>query len=168
MRSRSRGARAWPCCTGTPVRRRPHRSGRSAPCLRGCPGGAGPHARVRTRDAVRRRRRNSTSYFAEYERLSLHFEVAGGYDIEHRTDDVLTGLGFTPEQIEPAGPDAQRRPEDASGAGQGAALRARPAAAGRADQPPRPGHAGVAGGVSARPGTAPSSSSPTTAISWTG
>lgn len=38
-------------------------------------------------------------YFAEYERLSLHFEVAGGYDIEHRTDDVLTGLGFTPEQM---------------------------------------------------------------------
>ncbi|MCA9876929.1 MAG: ABC-F family ATP-binding cassette domain-containing protein [Thermomicrobiales bacterium] len=39
-------------------------------------------------------------YFAEYERLSLHFEVAGGYDIEHRTDDVLTGLGFTPEQMQ--------------------------------------------------------------------
>ncbi|MCA9864351.1 MAG: ABC-F family ATP-binding cassette domain-containing protein [Thermomicrobiales bacterium] len=39
------------------------------------------------------------AYFAEYERLSLHFEVAGGYDIEHRTDDVLTGLGFTPEQM---------------------------------------------------------------------
>lgn len=38
-------------------------------------------------------------YFAEYERLSVHFEVAGGYDIEHRTDDVLTGLGFTPEQV---------------------------------------------------------------------
>jgi ATP-binding cassette subfamily F protein 3 len=38
-------------------------------------------------------------YFAEYERLSVHFEVAGGYDIEHRTDDVLTGLGFTPEQM---------------------------------------------------------------------
>lgn len=38
-------------------------------------------------------------YFTEYERLSVHFEVAGGYDIEHRTDDVLTGLGFTPEQM---------------------------------------------------------------------
>jgi ATP-binding cassette subfamily F protein 3 len=37
--------------------------------------------------------------FAEYERLSVHFEVGGGYDIEHRTDDVLTGLGFTPEQM---------------------------------------------------------------------
>ena len=39
-------------------------------------------------------------YFAEYERLSVHFEVSGGYDIEHRTDDVLTGLGFSPEQME--------------------------------------------------------------------
>ncbi|MDQ2655329.1 MAG: ABC-F family ATP-binding cassette domain-containing protein [Chloroflexota bacterium] len=38
-------------------------------------------------------------YFAEYERLSVHFEVGGGYDIEHRTDDVLTGLGFTSEQM---------------------------------------------------------------------
>jgi ATP-binding cassette subfamily F protein 3 len=38
-------------------------------------------------------------HFAEYERLSVHFEVAGGYDIEHRTDDVLTGLGFTSEQM---------------------------------------------------------------------
>lgn len=36
--------------------------------------------------------------FEEYERLSLHFEVSGGYDVEHRTDEVLTGLGFTPEQ----------------------------------------------------------------------
>jgi ATP-binding cassette subfamily F protein 3 len=33
--------------------------------------------------------------FQEYERLSLHFEVAGGYDVEHRTDEVLTGLGFS-------------------------------------------------------------------------
>jgi ATP-binding cassette subfamily F protein 3 len=33
--------------------------------------------------------------FAEYERLSLHFEVAGGYDVEHRTDEVLMGLGFS-------------------------------------------------------------------------
>jgi ATPase subunit of ABC transporter with duplicated ATPase domains len=36
---------------------------------------------------------------AEYDRLSLHFETAGGYDIEHRTDQVLLGLGFTPEQF---------------------------------------------------------------------
>jgi ATP-binding cassette subfamily F protein 3 len=38
--------------------------------------------------------------FAEYERLSLHFEVSGGFDVEHRTDEVLMGLGFSSEQME--------------------------------------------------------------------
>lgn len=38
--------------------------------------------------------------FQEYERLSLHFELAGGYDVEHRTDEVLTGLGFSPAQMD--------------------------------------------------------------------
>ena len=33
----------------------------------------------------------------EYERLSLHFETGSGYDIEHRVDEVLQGLGFTQE-----------------------------------------------------------------------
>ena len=36
---------------------------------------------------------------AEYDRLQLRFETAGGYDIEHRTDQVLLGLGFSPEQF---------------------------------------------------------------------
>ena len=38
--------------------------------------------------------------FGEYERLSLHFEVSGGFDVEHRTDEVLMGLGFSVEQME--------------------------------------------------------------------
>src|SRR5215212_2817326 len=38
--------------------------------------------------------------FQEYERLSLHFEVAGGFDVDHRTDEVLMGLGFSSEQME--------------------------------------------------------------------
>jgi ATP-binding cassette subfamily F protein 3 len=37
--------------------------------------------------------------FSEYERLSLHFEVSGGYDVEHRTEEVLTGLGFSLDQM---------------------------------------------------------------------
>lgn len=37
--------------------------------------------------------------FQEYERLSVHFEVAGGYDVEHRTDEVLSGLGFSGDQV---------------------------------------------------------------------
>jgi len=38
--------------------------------------------------------------FQEYERLSLHFEVAGGFDVEHRTDEVLMGLGFSGDQMD--------------------------------------------------------------------
>ena len=38
--------------------------------------------------------------FEEYERLSLHFEVSGGFDVEHRTDEVLMGLGFSVEQMD--------------------------------------------------------------------
>jgi ATP-binding cassette subfamily F protein 3 len=38
--------------------------------------------------------------FGEYERLSLHFEVSGGFDVEHRTDEVLMGLGFSSEQMD--------------------------------------------------------------------
>jgi len=35
----------------------------------------------------------------EYDRLQHRFEAAGGYDIEHRIDTVLNGLGFTEEQF---------------------------------------------------------------------
>ncbi len=38
--------------------------------------------------------------FAEYDRLQGRFEAAGGYDIEHRTDEVLQGLGFTADQFD--------------------------------------------------------------------
>jgi ATP-binding cassette subfamily F protein 3 len=37
---------------------------------------------------------------AEYDRLQTRFEAAGGYEVEHRTDEVLMGLGFTPEQFD--------------------------------------------------------------------
>ena len=36
----------------------------------------------------------------EYDRLQAKFESAGGYDVEHRTDEVLSGLGFTEEQFD--------------------------------------------------------------------
>jgi ATP-binding cassette subfamily F protein 3 len=36
----------------------------------------------------------------EYDRLQERFDAAGGYDVEHRTDEVLSGLGFTEEQLE--------------------------------------------------------------------
>ncbi|MFL5759079.1 MAG: ribosomal protection-like ABC-F family protein [Thermomicrobiales bacterium] len=36
---------------------------------------------------------------AEYDRLQARFESAGGYSVEHRTDEVLMGLGFSQEQF---------------------------------------------------------------------
>ena len=37
---------------------------------------------------------------AEYESVTHRFELAGGYDLEHRVEQVLEGLGFTREQFE--------------------------------------------------------------------
>lgn len=36
----------------------------------------------------------------EYDQLQSHFEAHGGYDVEHRTEEVLYGLGFEPAQLE--------------------------------------------------------------------
>jgi len=36
----------------------------------------------------------------EYDRLQVRFEAAGGYDVEHRTDEVLQGLGFRQDQFD--------------------------------------------------------------------
>jgi ATP-binding cassette, subfamily F, member 3 len=36
----------------------------------------------------------------EYDRLQVRFESAGGYEVEHRTDEVLMGLGFSLEQFD--------------------------------------------------------------------
>src|SRR5439155_25279830 len=36
----------------------------------------------------------------EYDRLQAKFESSGGYDVEHRTDEVLSGLGFTEDQFD--------------------------------------------------------------------
>lgn len=36
----------------------------------------------------------------EYDRLQTRFEAHGGYDVEHRTDEVLHGLGFSFEQFD--------------------------------------------------------------------
>jgi ATP-binding cassette subfamily F protein 3 len=35
----------------------------------------------------------------EYDRLQHRFDAAGGYDLEHKIDSVLTGLGFTEDQF---------------------------------------------------------------------
>ena len=40
------------------------------------------------------------SVLAEYDRIQARFEAAGGYDVEHRTDQVLHGLGFVETQFD--------------------------------------------------------------------
>ena len=40
------------------------------------------------------------SLLAEYDRLQQRFESHGGYDLEHRTDEVLMGLGFEEGQFD--------------------------------------------------------------------
>jgi ATP-binding cassette, subfamily F, member 3 len=40
------------------------------------------------------------SLMQEYERVTTAFEQAGGYDVEHRIEEVLEGLGFRPAQYE--------------------------------------------------------------------
>lgn len=37
---------------------------------------------------------------AEYDKLSVRFEAARGYDVEHRTDEILQGLGFSRDQLD--------------------------------------------------------------------
>ncbi len=36
----------------------------------------------------------------EYDHLQQRFEAHGGYDVEHRTEEILTGLGFDEAQLE--------------------------------------------------------------------
>ncbi len=38
--------------------------------------------------------------FERYAELSAHFEASGGYDMEHRTEQVLAGLGFEAEDYD--------------------------------------------------------------------
>ena len=35
----------------------------------------------------------------EYEEVTHRFELAGGYNLEHRIEEVLQGLGFKEEQF---------------------------------------------------------------------
>jgi ATP-binding cassette subfamily F protein 3 len=56
--------------------------------------------------------------FAEYSRLSTEFESRHGYEMEHRTAQVISR-----GDVQPAGEPALWRAEDARGTGKGVALR---------------------------------------------
>jgi ATP-binding cassette subfamily F protein 3 len=68
----------------------------------------------------------------EYDRIGVRFEAAGGYDVEHRTDEVLQGLGFSQDQFD----DPVARLSGGQKTRQGAARRPRSATPRRADEPP--------------------------------
>ena len=85
-----------------------------------------------------------------YQQLQRRFEAAGGYGYRDRLGSVVEGLGL-PEDDARARPALPlRRRAHARHAGTRAARRRRPAAAGRAHQPPRHRLGGVAGGVPLR------------------
>ena len=75
------------------------------------------------------------------------FLTAGGYEMESRAKAILLGLGFSVALARRPGRHALRRLGDAAGAGRFARLRARPAPARRADEPPRPAQRQVVRGL---------------------
>ena len=85
------------------------------------------------------------------------------WSAEARASSILKGLGFDDRGAGAALLRLLGRLADARGAGGGAVRAARPAAAGRADQLPRPRRRAVAGELPGRSTPTPSSSSATTA-----
>ena len=115
-----------------------------------------PHRGSAWRRAPRARWRRSSKRWSAptgsaepaYEALQHRFEVLGGYTLDQRVDEALSGLGFSRD-------DVARPPTSLSGGEQTRAALARlviadpgPAPARRADQPPRPRRPRVARGAS--------------------
>ena len=73
----------------------------------------------------------------EYEEVTHRFELAGGYNLEHRIEEVLQGLGFKEEQYTQTLEHHERRPKNPRRAGSRPSRRPRFAPPRRADQPPR-------------------------------
>ena len=74
---------------------------------------------------------------ARYDHLQHELHRHDAYNLDHKIERVLDGLGFRRETLRPAGRIAQRRRAEPPDAGQAAAGRAEPDAPGRALQPPR-------------------------------
>ena len=104
---------------------------------------------------------------AAYAAAQQRLEAGGGYRWRDEVLAVLRGLGFE-RGGRPSGTLSTFSGGELTRASLARALAAtaRPAAARRADQPPRHPLAGVARGLPASTSTPPSSSSPTTAGSW--
>ena len=75
------------------------------------------------------------------------FNELGGYRLEAKAKQILAGLSFREQGFRPARARDERRLGDAGAPGPVADAGAGPAAAGRADQPSRPGSAALVPGV---------------------
>ena len=75
----------------------------------------------------------------KYTEVQGEFDLAGGYDWQHKLEATLLGRGPRPRDVGAERRHPQRRAAVPARAGQAADRRARRAAAGRADQPPGPG-----------------------------
>ena len=105
--------------------------------------GLGPYRPERT--AATRHPRRSTR------RARERWDTEGSYDHESQAQAVLLRARLRHRRLRPRRGRVLRRLADADRAGQAAAAPAAPAAAGRADQPPRPRGAQLAGGLPAPP-----------------
>ena len=126
------------------------------------PARAGGAAR-RARAARWPRARPTPATLDAYARAQARLEHAGGYTWREGVNATLHGLGFRDEHLDRDARHVLRRRADARVARPRARGRPRPAAARRADEPPRHRLARVARGLPADRSTPPSCSSPTTA-----
>ena len=94
----------------------------------------------------------SDKMLAAYSRTQERFDLRGGYRWRDEALATMHGLGFVRRRPGPAAVHLLRRRAHARVAGPRADRRARPAAAGRAHQPPGHRLAGVAGGPPERAG----------------
>ena len=83
----------------------------------------------------------------EYESLQHEFAVTDGYSLDQRVRGRALRAGLRSRAVGSAAHEPLRRRADPRRAGPAAALRPGAAAARRADEPPRPGRAGVARGT---------------------
>ena len=72
-----------------------------------------------------------------YDELHDQIEHQDAYSIDHRVEEILSGLGFAEADFDRAASDVLRRPAVAADARQAAAREPRPDAPGRAVEPPR-------------------------------
>ena len=169
--SRPRARSTRRAASGSGCSARSRTATRRSPARRPCCARSGPAPRrssgwsASSRSWSRRARARCET--REYARLRERFDHLGGYHLDQRVEETLSGLGVPREDWPRPAAGAVGWRADPGGAGAAARRRPGPAAARRAHQPPRPRRAGVAGGRTSPGARARSWSRPTTGRSWT-